>query len=441
MVKRVLIFVAAVCALIGSFVLGTRMSSVEGQAKTGVGFAAIPGQIGGQDPFGPYDAAENWPKAISDLPGNQKWTWGSGEGIFAESPNRVFILQRGELPNIPRPRGVELPQLGPNITFPIGRLPWRDATTASPPGQLDLNAPCGGAGQAECINAEVDTDGSGIQGRDFLWQNCLVVVDANGNITERWNQYDKDYRRPHSVFINPYDATKAVWVVDDYRHAIFKYTNDGSKLLQTIGTVNKHASDSTHFNRPTFMAWQPDSSFYVADGYNNTRVVKFDKDGKYLLAWGERGEAGGKEMRGGYFNTPHGVTVDQKTHEVFVNDRNNHRIQVFDANGKFLRQWSTGAPPSDVHLVYMGADEKVWIFDRGTSKMVQYDTQGHLLYAWGTWGAPDMPGAFWGVHGVSVDQDGNFYSAAVDSAGGQKFVPRKGANPAMMVGKPVKAAW
>ena len=73
--------------------------------------------------------------------------------------------------------------------------------------------------------------------------------------------------------------------------------------------------------------------------------------------------------------------------------------------------------------------------------MVQYDTQGHLLYAWGTWGAPDMAGAFWGVHGVSVDQDGNFYSAAVDSGGGQKFVPRAGANPAMMVGKPVKAAW
>ena len=64
MVKRVLIFVAAVCALVGSFVLGTRMSSVEGQAKTGVGFAAIPGQIGGQDPFGPYDAAENWPKPL-----------------------------------------------------------------------------------------------------------------------------------------------------------------------------------------------------------------------------------------------------------------------------------------------------------------------------------------------------------------------------------------
>jgi DNA-binding beta-propeller fold protein YncE len=135
----------------------------------------------------------------------------------------------------------------------------------------------------------------------------------------------------------------------------------------------------------------------------------------------------------------HGVAIDPQTRQVFVNDRNNHRIQVFDENGKFLRQWSTGGPPSDVHLVYMGADRRLWIFDRGTSKAVQYDVDGHLLYAWGTWG--DMPGGFWGVHGVSVDQDGNFYSAAVDSGGGQKFIPRPGANPAMMVGKPVKGAW
>jgi NHL repeat len=430
--KRSLMFVAAVGALMASFVLGTRMSTVEGEAKPGVGFAAIPGLVGGQDPFGPYEAAQNWPKPISGLPGNEKWTWGAGEGIFAESANRVFVLQRGELPNIPRPKTIDLPQLGPNIEFPIGRLPWRDTTSASPPRTLD-----GPDGKA----LTVDTDGSGVNGRDFNWENCLIVVDANGNITERWTQYDKDYRRPHSVFINPYDATKAVWIVDDYRHAIFKYTNDGKQLLQTIGTVNQHASDDKHFYRPTFMAWQADSSFYVADGYANTRVVKFDKDGKYLTAWGEKGTstAAKPETRPNYFNTVHGVAIDPKTKQVFVNDRNNHRIQVFDENGKFLRMWSTGGAPSDVHLVYMGADRKLWIFDRGTSKAVQYDVDGHLLYAWGTWG--DMPGGFWGVHGVSVDQDGNFYSAAVDSGGGQKFIPRPGANPAMMVGKPVKAAW
>ena len=101
------------------------------------------------------------------------------------------------------------------------------------------------------------------------------------------------------------------------------------------------------------MDWFPDGSFIVADGYNGTRVVKFDKDGKYLTAWGQRGEAG-KETRPGYFNNVHGVAVDPKTRQVFVNDRGNRRAQVFDENGKFLREWSFGSAagghPSVPHL-------------------------------------------------------------------------------------------
>ena len=81
----------------------------------------------------------------------------------------------------------------------------------------------------------------------------------------------------------------------------------------------------------------------------------------------------------------HGVAVDPQTHRVFVNDRNNHRIQVFDENGKFLDQWPTGDAPSDVHLIYMGTDRKLWAADRGTSEMVQYDLDG-LLYSWGIGG-------------------------------------------------------
>ena len=80
-----------------------------------------------------------------------------------------------------------------------------------------------------------------------------MVADAQGNITERWTQYDKMFRRPHSVFISPYDPDKYVWIVDDYRHAIFKFTNDGKQLVQTIGEPNVHAADDKHFYRPTFM--------------------------------------------------------------------------------------------------------------------------------------------------------------------------------------------
>ena len=114
-------------------------------------------------------------------------------------------------------------------------------------------------------------------------------------------------------------------------------------------------------------------------------------------------------------------------------------MQVFDENGKYLYEWSFGADPSDIHLLYIGADRNLWAHDRGTSKMLKYDLQGHLLYSWGTWG--DFAGGFWGVHGMSVDQDGNLYVAEVDNGRVQKFTPRKGANPAYLMSRPVYSAW
>jgi len=105
------------------------------------------------------------------------------------------------------------------------------------------------------------------------------------------------------------DAQKHVWIVDDHTHAIYKFTNDGKQLVQTIGTPNVAGADATHFNRPTFMAWLPDGTFYVADGYNGTRVAKFDASGKFLLDFGQSGEPG-KETRPGYMNNVHGVAVD-----------------------------------------------------------------------------------------------------------------------------------
>src|SRR5688500_16657958 len=97
------------------------------------GFAAVPGEIGAQDIAGPYTAAE-WPKNLSTLPGHEQWTWGAAQGIFAESPNRVYLLARGELPNLPEPDVTKLSQLGPSLQFPVGGLPWRSATATALPG-------------------------------------------------------------------------------------------------------------------------------------------------------------------------------------------------------------------------------------------------------------------------------------------------------------------
>jgi 6-phosphogluconolactonase (cycloisomerase 2 family) len=397
-------------------------------AQPGAGFAAIPGAKGGQDAFGPYDIAKGWPKDISTVAGNEKWTYGSAESVYAESPNRVFMLFRGELPVMRRPPTKQLSDMGPSLQFPIGRLPWRDATVASPPG--------GGAGGTPAP-PDLTTGWKGTLGVDAKWENCIVVADANGNIVERWTQWDKILQRPHFVAINPYDPEKHVWIVDDHMQSIYKFSHDGKKLEQTIGTPRKSGADGSHFDRPTYLAWLPDSTMFVADGYNGTRVAKFDKNGKFLLDWGKKGTP--PDKRPGYFNNVHGIAVDPQTRRVFVNDRGNKRIQVFDENGKYLNEWSMGADPSDIHLIYIGADRTLWTADRGTSKMLKYDLDGHFLYSWGTWG--DFPGGFWGVHGFSVDQEGNFYTAEVDSGRAQKFTPKAGANPAFLVGKPVYSAW
>ena len=97
----VMLVTFGVGAGVGMWVEGRR--GVEAQAPNTGAFAAVPGAVGSQDLTGPYEVVKGWPADISTLPGNEKWTYGAGQSVYAESPNRVFILQLGELPNIPRP--------------------------------------------------------------------------------------------------------------------------------------------------------------------------------------------------------------------------------------------------------------------------------------------------------------------------------------------------
>jgi DNA-binding beta-propeller fold protein YncE len=416
---------------------GSRLMSPSAEAQTATAptsFSAVPGAIGEQDVSGPYEVQQGWPKDLSTLPGHEKWTYGAARGIFAESPNRVFLLGGGELPAMRRPQARLLTDIGPNVLFPVAGLPWRNANIATPPG-------AGGARQDPAKGMEMWRGASPPyreMGVDSRWHHSIIVVDAQGNITEDWTQWDHLFKRPHAVYISPYDAEKHVWVVDDHTHAIYKFSNDGKQLVQTIGTPNVPGADGTHFNRPTFMAWLPDGTFYVADGYNGTRVAKFDASGKFLLDFGKAGEPE-KETRPGFMNNVHGVAVDVETRRVFVNDRDNHRIQIFDENGKYLSEWKIAVKPSSLHFVQIGADRTVATFDRNTHKMLKYDLDGHLIYAWGTIG--DFPGTLWGVHGMATDQEGNLYVAEVDSGRFQKFRPRAGANPATLIGKPIYSAW
>jgi DNA-binding beta-propeller fold protein YncE len=406
----------AVAGFFAGILLEKKIRSVEAQGKNSFSAAAIAGEKNTQDVWGPYEVVPDWPKPLTSLPGHEKWTWGAVESVFAESANRVFILERGEIPAMKRPEEVPYPKVGPSISFPVSQLPFRNASVGP-------------------VTAAGNPVWEGKLGVDARWEHCIVVVDANGNQIEDWTKWDSMLKRPHYITINPYDPDKHVWVVDDQGHAIYEFTHDGKQLVKTLGTPNQPGNDEKHFNRPTFINWLPDGTMFVTDGYGNTRVVKFDKDGKFLMTFGQPSNPP-DDARPSVFKDVHGVVFDPPTHRVFVTDRADHRIEIFDENGKFLDQWSTGKP-STPQFLYMAADRSVWIADGTTAKIIKFDLDGHYLYSWGSQG--DWPGALWNVHGMSVDPDGNLYLAEVNNGRAEKFRPRAGANPALLMGQRMRA--
>jgi len=422
MFKRVVNTIVGLAGASVALVGGSGIAAAQEMASAS--YAAVGGQTGGQDFTGAYDVQVGWPRDISNLPGlDGEWTFGAGQSVFAESPDRIFYLQRGLLPKMDPPAGKSYPDLGPSLIFPNNAV-WRNATRSS----LPANGGTGGSAE-EGVQAWVDRGGR--FNVDAKWDYSILVFDGDGNVTEAWRQWDFMMQRPHYVAINPYDPEKHVWIIDDHKHVLHKFTNDGSTLVQTIGTYGVSGADETHFNRPTFMDWFPDGGFVVSDGYNGTRTVKFDADGNYVTSWGQPG-SNGDEDRPGYWNNVHGIAVDPHTNRVFVNDRGNRRIHVFDEDGNFLHEWSVGGRPASVHMFIITDDGYLWTADRGTHKIVKYDLDGNFLYAWGT--HSEAPGGISGVHGMSVDADGNLYLAQVDNKGGvQKFVPREGANSDLLV--------
>ena len=428
--RSLLIAVAGLVGLVVGFVLAGQSGAPPAETSTSAPavsqatFAAIPEQIGGQDQTGPYEAVPDWPRPLSQLPDHADWTWGAVQGIYAESPDRVFLLMRGELPALERPVEVPYPDIGPSLSFPVSATPFRNASV----GPITSPGNTGSDGWNEW---------QGTLGVDARWEHCLIVVDRDGNIVEEWTQWDHLFRRPHSVSINPYDPDKHVWVVDDRQHAVYKFSNDGSELVQTLGIPGEAGNDETHFDRPTFLAWLPDSTLFVTDGYANTRVVKFDAEGNFVLAWGEPGNPP-NDTRPSRFNAVHGIAIDPDTRRLYVTDRSNRRIQVFNENGEYLHQFVTGNP-STPQYIYMGTDRNLWVADNATSKIAKFDVEGHFLYSWGSQG--QWAGAMWNVHGMSVDQEGNLYIAEVNNGRAQKFVPRDGANPDLMLGLPLRSAW
>jgi peptidylamidoglycolate lyase len=337
---------------------------------------------GGGDETGPYNLVANWPQNYCG-PG---FVIGSTAGIWADSPDRVYIFNRGCLPEIKADGGAA-------TSF----IPTRNLSQKDPE-------------------------------RHPRWDHIFNVVDRSGKLIESWEQHNKLFVRPHRILVNPYDPERHVWLVDDGAHAVYKFTRDGKKLVMTLGTPMQPGNDSSHFARPTDIAWLPDGTMFVSDGYVNTRVVKFDKDGKFLMAWGEPGKPP-NETRPNHMNTVHAISID-KNRKIYISDRANSRVQVFDEHGKFLDVWPNIRRPYSFLLT---EDQHLWIADGITQKFTKFDLNGKLLYSWGTFGA--FPGGFWGVHQFHTDSERNLYTADVHVGRPQKFSPKPGADPAHLIGQ------
>ena len=160
------------------------------------------------------------------------------------------------------------------------------------------------------------------------------------------------------------DAAIFLWVTDNGDHQVMKFTKEG-KLLLTLGTKGKPGTTPEAFNRPADIAFAPWGDFYVADGYGNARVVRFSKEGKYISDWGKHG-TGPSE-----FNTVHSLGIDSKG-TIYVSDRENNRIQIFDRDGKFRRQWThLGATQG----IFITPNDEMWIIThRNNIENITYDT-------------------------------------------------------------------
>lgn len=231
----------------------------------------------------------------------------------------------------------------------------------------------------------------------------IWTLDAAGMRTRVWGQNSAKWT--HGIRV---DRNGFIWTTDGQGHQVKKWSPDG-QLLMTLGKYDV-AGDNTSqdlFNRPTDVVVAPNGDFFISDGYVNSRVVKFSKDGKFLKIIG-----GSKGSEPGQFNLPHGIAMDTRG-RLLVADRENSRVQIFDQEGKFLDQWKHLGKP---YGLFVSDDGKVYVADGGTHKIwIANAADGKVL---------DTIEGTNQIHSVSVDPMGNVYAASNLSKYLRKYVKK-----------------
>jgi DNA-binding beta-propeller fold protein YncE len=247
---------------------------------------------------------------------------------------------------------------------------------------------------------EFDTAGKFIRSwGDGMFSEGKVAAIAEANWTADKSHYSAVYGPAgctscgaHSVRVDPQGN---IWVVDAPGHVIYKLNPDGKEIMR-LGTKGVSGTGPNNFNLPTDIAFAANGDLYVTDGYGSARVVKYSRDGKYLSQWGTRGKGPGE------FGLPHNLVIDSEG-KVYVTDRDNQRIEVFDANGKFLSQWTGTGGVSGLAIT---KDQRIWT--GGVLRTLDGKVVGKL---------PMNPGG----HGVAVTDSGDVYLAQLSGVV-QKFV-------------------
>jgi len=232
----------------------------------------------------------------------------------------------------------------------------------------------------------------------------ILVFDGEGRLLRSFG-----YELFPGVHGTRVDEDDTIWITDMRVHTVHRFSLEGEELLR-LGERGVSGEDETHFNRPTDTAIGRDGTFFVSDGYGNSRVAKFDREGRHLLSWGSPGTGEGE------FHLPHGVLVDGEG-LVHVADRENDRIQVFDQEGRYLREYGGFAPFG----IFLAEGPVLYVADGRAHEVLAVTLEGEILSRFGSEG--EAPGEFRLPHGIGLGPDGTLYVTEIQGQRIQRFVP------------------
>ena len=244
---------------------------------------------------------------------------------------------------------------------------------------------------------------------------AILVFDRSGKYLKSFGE-DK-LVSPHHMWISPDDE---IYLVDNWAHVIRKY-NPGGELLQVIGTAGQPGLPGQPFNQPTCAIRASGSGdLYVSDGYRQSRCHRMSPEGEVKVSWGsgdwheyDFAIFGHDPVPGtgpGEFKLPHGITVD-KDEKVYVMDRENSRVQIFDENGEYLSEWSVPRPNQGF------IDENDVMHSASGGQVYLNTLDGKLIGSWGERG-PEKWQFTGGPHGLWIDSNGDVYVAQVGEPNG-----------------------